>query len=64
MLVLNSNVIPYENEPLAVPGQEVLNVEQDIDGISPDALESWFNVNISVNVIKPHNAFFTSRDNR
>ena len=49
MLVVNSNINPYENEPLAVPGQEVLNVEQDVDGISPDTLESRFDGNISVN---------------
>ena len=49
MLVVNSNVISYENEPLAVPRQEVLNVEQDVDGVSPDTLESRFDWNISVN---------------
>ena len=49
MLLVNSNVIPYENEPLAVPGQKVLNVEQDVDSISPDTLESTFDGNISVN---------------
>ena len=49
MLIVNSNIIPYENEPLAVPGQEVLNVEQDVDGIFPDTLESRFDGNISVN---------------
>ena len=42
MLVVNSNVIPYENEPLAIPRQEVLNVEQDVDCVSPDTLESRF----------------------
>ena len=49
MLVVNSNLIPYENEPLAVPRQEVLNVEQDVNGISPDTLQARFNRNISVN---------------
>ena len=49
MLVVNSNVIPNENEPLAVPRQEVLNVEQGVNGISPDILQSRFDRNISVN---------------
>ena len=43
ILVVNSVVNPYENEPLAsAVGQHFVSVEEDADGINPETLEARF----------------------
>ena len=43
ILVVNSVVNPYENEPLAsAVGELFVSVEEDADGINPETLEARF----------------------